>query len=121
MTDSHNLPDFETSSPQDQEPAGLAGAGDPHAHPPAEIYEIHVRGHLCSDWAEWLESFEMRLLDNGEMILYGPIVDQSALLGVINKLSRLNLTLLSINPVKPGTSETERNFGTNEHHTNHQP
>jgi hypothetical protein len=43
---------------------------------------------------------QVRLLDNGEMILFGPIVDQAALMGVLNKIGRLNLTLLSVNEVK---------------------
>jgi hypothetical protein len=42
---------------------------------------------------------EVKLLDNGEMILLGPIVDQSALMGILNKLNNLNLTLLSLNEV----------------------
>lgn len=65
-----------------------------------EIYEILVKGHLNNQWSDWLEGLEVKLLDNGEMILFGPIVDQAALLGVLNKLSYLNLTLLSVNEVK---------------------
>ncbi len=42
---------------------------------------------------------EVKLLDNGEMILSGTIVDQAALMGVLNKLNRLNLTLLSVGQV----------------------
>ncbi len=64
------------------------------------FFEIHVKGHLNSKWSDWLEGLEVKLLDNGEMILLGPIVDQAALMGVLNKLSRLNLTLLSVNKVK---------------------
>jgi len=64
------------------------------------IFEIHVKGHLNSKWSDWLDGLEMKLLDDGEMILLGPIVDQAALMGVLNKLSRLNLTLLSVNEVK---------------------
>ena len=56
------------------------------------VYEIHVKGHLNSQWSDWLEGLEVKLLDNGEMILFGPIVDQAALMGVLNKLNRLNLT-----------------------------
>jgi hypothetical protein len=63
------------------------------------FFEIHVKGHLNSEWSDWLESLEMKLLDNGEMILLGRIVDQAALMGILNKLSRLNLTLLSVNEV----------------------
>ena len=65
-----------------------------------ELYEIHIRGHLNSYWSEYLEGLEMRWLDNGEMILFGPIVDQAALVGILNKLSRLNLTILSFNQLK---------------------
>jgi hypothetical protein len=64
------------------------------------LFEIHVKGQLNSRWSEWLEGLEVRLLENGEMILIGHIVDQAALMGVLNKLSRLNLTLLSVNEVK---------------------
>ena len=64
------------------------------------IFEIHVRGHLDSTWSEWLEGLEVKLLENGEMILLGYIQDQAALMGVLNKLSHLNLSLISVNEVK---------------------
>ena len=76
---------------------------DPNAYPShsgARFYEINVKGQLNSHWSEWLEGLEVRLLENGEMILFGFIVDQAALMGVLNKISRLNLTLLSVNQVK---------------------
>jgi hypothetical protein len=62
-------------------------------------FQIRVKGHLNSKWSDWLEGLEVRLLDNGEMILTGVIVDQSALIGILNKLNRLNLTLLSVSEV----------------------
>lgn len=64
------------------------------------MYEIHIRGQLCSDWADWLEGFEMHPLENGDMALVGPVVDQAALIGTINKLYRLNLTILAINQIE---------------------
>ncbi len=60
-------------------------------------YEIHIKGHLNRDWSDWLEGMQMSHLENGETILTGTIVDQSALMGILNKLNRLNLTILSIN------------------------
>jgi hypothetical protein len=63
----------------------------------AGFFEIHVKGHLSPAWSDWLEGLEVELLENGEMILSGAIVDQAALMGVLNKLYRLNLTLLSVN------------------------
>jgi hypothetical protein len=59
-------------------------------------FEIRVKGHLNPNWSDWLEGLELKLLENGEMILSGTIVDQAALMGVLNKLYRLNLTLLSV-------------------------
>jgi hypothetical protein len=64
-----------------------------------EFFEIHVNGHLNDDWSDWLEGLQIKLLDNGEMILFGPIVDQAALMGLLNKLGRLNLALISVNQV----------------------
>ena len=71
-----------------------------HPSSEARIFEIHVKGQLDSKWSEWLEGLEVKLLENGEMILIGPIIDQAALFGILNKLSRLNLNLLSVNEVK---------------------
>ncbi len=61
-----------------------------------EYFEIHVKGQLDESWTDWLEGMEVKLLDNGEMILLGHIGDQAALMGILNKLYRLNLTLLSV-------------------------
>jgi hypothetical protein len=63
-------------------------------------FEIHVRGQLDESWSDWLEGLDATLLENGEMILTGHIVDQAALLGTLNKLYGLNLTLLSVNEIK---------------------
>ena len=68
-------------------------------HQPCCFFEIRIRGHLSSEWSDWFENMEVRLLENGETVLYGPIADQAALMGILNKLVRLNLPLLSINEV----------------------
>jgi hypothetical protein len=59
------------------------------------FYEIRVNGQLDESWSDWLEGLEVKLVDNGEMILSGYIGDQAALIGILNKLYGLNLTLLS--------------------------
>ena len=63
-------------------------------------FEIHVRGQLDESWSDWLEGLDVTLLENGEMILNGYIRDQAALIGTLNKLYGLNLTLLSVNEIK---------------------
>ncbi len=63
--------------------------------------EIRVKGQLSEEWSDWFENLEMRYLENGEMTLSGAIPDQAALMGILNKLHRLNLTILSVNSVNP--------------------
>ncbi len=63
------------------------------------LFEIRVKGHLDESWSDWLEGMEVKLEDNGEMILHGRIGDQAALLGILIKLNDLNLTLLSLSEV----------------------
>jgi hypothetical protein len=72
----------------------------PTASSETKVYEIHIEGHLDSTWSEWLDGLQVQLLENGETILFGPIVDQSALMGVLIKLGRMNVTLISFNEIK---------------------
>jgi hypothetical protein len=66
--------------------------------PPAggDFVEIRVKGHLDRQWSDWLGGLEPSLLDNGEMVLSGHIIDQAALIGILNKLNGLNLTILAV-------------------------
>jgi hypothetical protein len=59
-------------------------------------YEIRVSGLLGPDWSDWFEGFSLRLEDGDVTVLSGPIVDQSALHGIIARLRDLNLPLLSV-------------------------
>ena len=63
---------------------------------PALTYEIHLKGHLHEEWADWFDGFTIICLENGEMLLRGQVIDQSALHGVLEKIRILNLTLLSL-------------------------
>jgi hypothetical protein len=69
--------------------------------PPAGggVVEIRVKGHLDRQWSDWLGGLEPTLLDSGEMVLSGPIVDQAALIGILNRLNGLNLTILSVRAI----------------------
>jgi hypothetical protein len=63
-------------------------------------FEIHVIGHLSEIWADWFEGLTIERLDDGEMVLSGYIIDQAALMGVLNKINRLNLTLLCVQVIE---------------------
>ncbi len=70
-----------------------------YTSPQGDFFEIQVRGQLDESWSDWLEGLEVKLLDNGEMILSGCIGDQAALMGALNKLYGLNLILLSVSMI----------------------
>ncbi len=71
-------------------------AGLSNSNGRSRLYEIHVQGHLSEIWADWFEGLTIERLDNGEMVLSGTILDQSALMGILNKIHRLNLALLCV-------------------------
>ena len=67
----------------------------------AAVYEIKVKGRL--DGAHWSAHFAGLALipdGHGATILRGPMVDQSALYGLLSRLRNLNLQLLSVNRVE---------------------
>ena len=71
----------------------------PQPYPHKSFCRIWVKGQLDDSWSEWLEGLEVKLLENGEMMLFGQIADQAALMGILNKLNGLNLALLSMSIV----------------------
>ncbi len=66
-----------------------------------EVYQIVVNGHLDSAWSEWFDGLTITLMDSGETILTGPIVDQTALHGVLIKIRDLGLPLLRLSRIEP--------------------
>jgi hypothetical protein len=64
------------------------------------LYEIRIKGHLDNRWADWFEGLTVTLEDNGETLLTGPVVDQSALHGLLRKVRDLGMPLISVIPVE---------------------
>jgi hypothetical protein len=63
-------------------------------------YEICIGGRLDSSWSDWFEGLDMFPCGENWTILCGRVADQAALLGILNKLCRLNLPLVSVNEIK---------------------
>ncbi len=57
---------------------------------------IRVKGQLDESWREWLEGLQIAHDADGTSRLFGSLQDQPALYGVLAKIDRLNLTLLSL-------------------------
>ena len=66
-----------------------------------DVYRIIIKGHLDSAWADWFEGLTITSMETGETILTGPIVDQTALHGILIKIRDLGLPLLSLTRVEP--------------------
>lgn len=67
---------------------------------PTAVYQIRLKGHLGSQWSDWFGGLTVTLEDNGETLLAGPVVDQSALYGVLRKVRDLGIPLVSVNRVE---------------------
>jgi hypothetical protein len=62
-----------------------------------EIYKIVIEGHLAPHRLQQFEGLATAHQPNGETILVGPFPDQSALLGLLNWLHDLGVSLVSVN------------------------
>lgn len=71
----------------------------------SEAYEILVEGLLSENWADWFEGLVIEPCENGTTRIYGPLSDQSALIGVLNQIHALNLPLISVNRCPQDTGE----------------
>jgi hypothetical protein len=61
-----------------------------------DVYRIRVKGQLDPSWSDWLGGFTILPQNDDSTVLVGPIVDQAALQGILNKLYGMNLNLLSL-------------------------
>ena len=59
-------------------------------------YEIRVKGHLDQHWSAWFEGVKITNKANGDAIISGQLVDQTALHSLLVKIYNLNLTLISV-------------------------
>ena len=59
------------------------------------LYEIRLKGHLDERWAERFEGLTFSH-DDGTTVLFGPVVDQAALYGLLRTVRDLGLPLLSV-------------------------
>jgi hypothetical protein len=65
-------------------------------------YEIRVKGHLGTRWAAWFDGLTLTHGSDGTTIIHGPVADQAALHGLLQKIRDLGLPLISVNHVDPG-------------------
>ena len=62
-------------------------------------YEIRIDGHLGTRWAAWFDGLAITSEGDGTTVLRGPVVDQAALHGLLQKLRDVGIPLISLTQV----------------------
>jgi hypothetical protein len=59
-------------------------------------YAIRVRGALDPAWSSWFEGMDVHSDRPGESVITGPVADQAALHGLLEKIRDLGLPIISV-------------------------
>ena len=73
-------------------------------------YEIKVKGELDPVWMEWFEGLSLTHDCEGNTVLTGPIIDNTALHSILLKIRDLNLKLISLNEIDPNGNDVTGNI-----------
>ena len=65
------------------------------------LYEIRVKGHLDSRWGVWFDGMDLTHKSDGTTVIHGPVVDQAALHGLLQRIRDTGLPLVSVTQVEP--------------------
>jgi hypothetical protein len=68
---------------------------------PTVHYEIWVKGVLGGGWSAWFDGLQVSSDDRGQTRIAGPVVDQTALHGLLAKVRDLGLELLLVRRTDP--------------------
>lgn len=72
-------------------------------------YEIRIKGHLDTRWAAWFDGLSLSHESDGTTIIHGPVADQAALHGLLQKVRDTGLPLVSVTCVDPDSAEMPAN------------
>ncbi len=86
----------------------------PAAHDAIPHYEIRVKGHLGARWSAWFDDMTITTEDDGTTVIAGPVVDQAALHGLLQKLRDVAVPLVSLHQFPADASAEPRALDTTE-------
>jgi hypothetical protein len=67
---------------------------------PSAGYEIRVEGVLDQRWTAWFEGLEIAS-EHSQTVISGPVPDQAALHGLLNRVCDLGLVIVSVRRLEP--------------------
>lgn len=59
-------------------------------------YEIRLRGELHPRWTAWFDGLSVTSGGDGTTVITGPVVDQAALHGLLQRVRDLGIPLVSV-------------------------
>lgn len=68
------------------------------------LYEIQVQERLDDHWSTWFDGLTLTPGEDNTTFLSGPVSDQAALHGLLDKTRDLGLTLISVRRIDPAES-----------------
>jgi len=77
----------------------------PTSHKTQPVYRICVQGRLSQTGAAWFEGFTLTTDETAsprQTWLQGPVMDQAALHGLLNRIRDLGLTLITVQRMEKG-------------------
>lgn len=80
----------------DDRPSGLPSSDPAAPTAPTSYYEIRVQGLLSARWEIWFDGMDLAAQDDGTTVIRGPVVDQAALHGLLQRLRDIGIPLLSL-------------------------
>jgi hypothetical protein len=76
------------------ERTGMNRASDDHDDNTG--YEIRIKGHLDRRWMDRFDGLSMRLEADGTTVISGPVPDQAALHGLLQRVRDMGAPLVSV-------------------------
>jgi transposase len=64
-------------------------------------YEIRIKGRLEPRWAAWFDGLTLSHESDGTTAIQGPVVDQAALHGLLQRVRDVGLPLVSVTRLEP--------------------